>query len=228
MIRRVPRARCPAIEKSHRARGHGLSILTVVLAATASAPNHLPWRLGYDSPCRSRDGREIGLRAAWPRPSPTAATSASTPWRRSPPDIGLPKAQVRQRLASRRREPARRARRHRPRHLPPRRCRPLGRRNDVGPVGQRRAAASHATPRRPKSHRGHRLARVGFAVPLAQERSRSRPARRPPRSRRRCAAASSPAAREGHADEGDQRQASPAARSDGRQRASHALKRSFM
>ena len=53
----------------------------------------------------------------------------------------IPKAQVRQRLASRRGEPARRARRHRPRHLPPRRRRPLGRRHDVG---QRRAALRHA------------------------------------------------------------------------------------
>ena len=53
----------------------------------------------------------------------------------------LPEAQVRQRLASRRGEPARRARRHRPWHLPPRRRRPLGRRHDVG---QRRAALRHA------------------------------------------------------------------------------------
>ena len=53
----------------------------------------------------------------------------------------LQEAQVRQRLASRRGEPARRARRHRPWHLPPRRRRPLGRRHDVG---QRRAALRHA------------------------------------------------------------------------------------
>ena len=74
------------------------------------------------------------------RSSPTAATSASTPWRRSRPHR-LQEAQVRQRLASRRGEPARRARRHRPWHLPPRRGRPLGRRHDVG---QRRAALRHA------------------------------------------------------------------------------------
>ena len=53
----------------------------------------------------------------------------------------LQEAEVRQRLAPRRGEPARRTRRHRPWHLPPRRRRPLGRRHDVG---QRRAALRHA------------------------------------------------------------------------------------
>ena len=48
-----------------------------------------------------------------------------------------PPISARQRLAACRGEPARRARRHRPWHLPRRRRRPLGRRHDVG---QRRAA----------------------------------------------------------------------------------------
>ncbi len=49
----------------------------------------------------------------------------------------LQAAQVRQRLASRRGEPAGRARRHRPRHLPPRRRRPLGDGTTSASDGQR-------------------------------------------------------------------------------------------
>ena len=52
----------------------------------------------------------------------------------------LPEAEVRQRLASRRGEPARRARRHRPRHLPPRRRRGVSRDDAEAIRWYRRAA----------------------------------------------------------------------------------------
>ena len=78
----------------------------------------------------------------------------------------LQAAQVRQRLASRRGEPAGRARRHRPRHLPPRRRRPLGRRHDVG---QRRAALRHA-PQGAAADLQHPLQRLRARVLLLRRR----------------------------------------------------------
>ena len=94
------------------------------------------------TPAAGREtGRPPGRSArCWLRSLPTAATSASTPWRRSPPTsptggsstsaIGRLVEENRAALAA-----------IRPWHLPPRRRRPLGRRHDVG---QRRAALRHA------------------------------------------------------------------------------------
>ena len=93
--------------------------------------NDLGFSVHFQQPGGKRVDPRGGVRAARPRSSPTAATSASTPWRR-PRRLQGGSSTSATGVSSRR--TAGRACRHRPRHLPPRRRRPLGRRHDLAPT----------------------------------------------------------------------------------------------